>query len=83
MEELEDRFGERMETILEDIQSVAASTGQSNTDTWAIDPALMETSFANTADGFGEDEDAVFDEEMFDDGGEGAGVEGDLDLDDD
>ncbi|KAJ2919211.1 hypothetical protein MD484_g1272, partial [Candolleomyces efflorescens] len=37
----------------------------------------------NPADVFEEDADAIYDEEMFDDTGEGMGVEGDLDVDDD
>lgn len=37
----------------------------------------------NENDTWDEDADAVYDEELYDDGGAGAGVEGDLEMDED
>ncbi|RXW23786.1 hypothetical protein EST38_g2067 [Candolleomyces aberdarensis] len=97
VEELEDRLGDRMEGLLERIQSIqgeissSASAGTAAATAAAgvngivgEDPQVIgSVSWDNPTDDFGEDADAIYDEEMFDDSGEGVGVEGDLDLEDD
>lgn len=94
MEELEDRLGERMEGLLERIQSTQgdiSSSGSAGTAAAAGVNGIVgegpqvigSVSWDNPTDDFGEDADAIYDEEMFDDTGEGMGVEGDLDVDDD
>lgn len=85
MEELEDRLGDRMDELTERIQEIQATATPQVNGVVVEEPKLEEgaASWNNpAADGFGE-EDAVYDEEMFDDTGEGAGVEGDLDVEDD
>jgi hypothetical protein len=84
VEELEDRLGDRMEDILSDVKSSLASSppittnGIQQTESFGshgpMDPGIY----------FDMDEESyVHDEIVFDDMGEGAGVEGDLDMDDD
>ncbi|KAJ3535435.1 hypothetical protein NMY22_g6489 [Coprinellus aureogranulatus] len=85
VEELEDRLGDRMDELTERIQEIQgtadASASQVN---GTVGEEEGVTSWNNPADdGFGDDEDAAYDEEMFDDTGEGAGVEGDLDVEED
>ncbi|TFK27671.1 hypothetical protein FA15DRAFT_613497 [Coprinopsis marcescibilis] len=90
VEELEDRFGERMDELLQSIQDIASNSSSTTTENavngadWAIDPQLTEKSWSNPAEVFaGDDDDAVYDEEMYDDTGAGAGVEGDLEAGED
>ncbi|EAU86205.1 hypothetical protein CC1G_03416 [Coprinopsis cinerea okayama7 len=88
VEELEDRFGDQMDALLATIQEIAEATqgAPAAAATTAVNGTthmqLDETTWTNPAD-FGDDADAVYDEEMFDDTGEGAGVEGDLDVEED
>ena len=95
MEELEDRLGDRMEGLLERIQSIQGDIVSSSASAGTAAPGVNgivggedaqvigSVSWDNPADDFGEDADAIYDEEMFDDTGEGLGVEGDLDVEDD
>ena len=90
MEELEDRLGERMEGLLERIQSTQGDVSSGSAGATGMngivgeDPQVIgSVSWDNPTDVFEEDADAIYDEEMFDDTGEGMGVEGDLDVDDD
>ena len=83
MEELEDRLGDRMDELTERIQEIQGAPAPVPQVNGIEEPKVEEgvTSWTNPAtEGFGEDEDAVYDEEMFEDAGEGAGVEGDLDV---
>jgi len=82
VEELEDRLGDRMEEILSHVRS-----------SLTLSPAPITAIRVEQIEGFDPhaptdyvdmDEDAYVQEEiMFDDTGEGVGVEGDLDMDDD
>ncbi|TEB39978.1 hypothetical protein FA13DRAFT_43680 [Coprinellus micaceus] len=86
VEELEDRLGDRMDELTERIQEIQGAPAPVPQVNGIEEPKAEEgvTSWSNpAAEGFGEDEDAAYDEEMFDDAGEGAGVEGDLDVEDD
>ncbi|KAF5319978.1 hypothetical protein D9611_011043 [Ephemerocybe angulata] len=88
VEELEDRLGERMDELLENIQTiqgtstVAAPVNGVSEGAQIIQEGEGVATWANPG-GFEEDADAVYDEDMFDDTGEGAGVEGDLDAEED
>jgi RNA polymerase Rpb4 len=87
VEELEDRFGDRMDDLLQAIQDASGSLSIStnpivNGAEAHIDTSRIETNEEPTAV-FANDAEAVYDEEMFDDTGEGAGVEGDLDQEED
>jgi len=86
VEELEDRLGDRMQDILSDVKSSLTpspapitSNGihstEQTTDFGSYKPMDSIVSL--------EEEPYVHDEIVFDDMGEGAGVEGDLDMDDD
>lgn len=86
VEELEDRLGDRMEEILTHVQSSGATAAASAPQTIRMDSVhdddvvlIEEDSWRHNS----EDADGIIDEDMFDDTGEGAGVEGDLDVDDD
>ncbi|KAJ7269640.1 RNA polymerase Rpb4-domain-containing protein [Mycena rebaudengoi] len=78
VEELEDRLAERMEEVVSHVQAslVLDETGMTTV------PALTIRPTAGQSGDWG-DEDLVYPEDDFDDKGEGAGVEGDLDMDDD
>jgi hypothetical protein len=78
VEELEDRLAERMEEVVSHVQAslVLDETGMTTV------PALTMRPTAGQSGDWG-DEDLVYPEDDFDDKGEGAGVEGDLDMDDD
>lgn len=87
VEELEDRLGDRMEEILTHVRSSTAIAAASAPQTIRVDSLygddvvhIEEDSWQHNS---GEDADGIIDEDMFDDTGEGAGVEGDLDVDDD
>lgn len=79
VEELEDRLAERMEEVIAHVQA-----------SLVLDPVPSETRNTITArpkdrrvdTGANWDNDEEYDGEDFDDKGEGAGVEGDLDMDD-
>ena len=87
MEELEDRFGDRIDEILEHVQ--ASLTPQSNSDTVQKSngmngvPLAQQGSIIVEEDQWDLDADAPYEEDVYDDTGEGAGVEGDLDMEDD
>ncbi|EDR13244.1 uncharacterized protein LACBIDRAFT_308881 [Laccaria bicolor S238N-H82] len=85
VEELEDRLGDRMEEILTHVRSstaTAAASASQSIGMGSVDDVvhIEEDSWQHNS---GEDADGIIDEDMFDDTGEGAGVEGDLDVDDD
>jgi hypothetical protein len=85
VEELEDRFGDRIDEILGHVQE---SLMQSNSDTVkpnGINGALsvQQGSLIVEEDHWDLDADAPYEEDMYDDTGEGAGVEGDLDMEED
>ncbi|KAF9468606.1 RNA polymerase Rpb4-domain-containing protein [Collybia nuda] len=85
VEELEDRLGEGMDEILSHVQTTLASSSASAT----LDGQTPGAHFMDLiSDENGEPWDSLTypdaDEEViFDDTGEGAGIEGDLDMDDD
>ncbi|KAJ7800385.1 RNA polymerase Rpb4-domain-containing protein [Mycena olivaceomarginata] len=78
VEELEDRLAERMGEVISHVQ-----------ESLVVDPALAPISHATAVQNKISDEgeqwgiDEEYVEEVYDDQGEGAGVEGDLDMDDD
>lgn len=87
VEEIEDRLGDRMEEVLEVVRD---SVGGSASVTPApVVPTLSAAfDFGGAGEGYEEDrpgweDDGVGDEPEFDDLGDGAGVEGDLEMDDD
>lgn len=87
VEELEDRFGDSIEAILDDVR---ASLQPTNTD--AIngvngvngmhDVNGTGAEVIGEAEQWDEDADADYDEDVFDDAGAGNGIEGDLEMDD-
>lgn len=88
MEELEDRLGDRMDEVLSYVKSSLTNTTSPIAANGA--PPLQQTMNLTTGDRLGpltytdmDEEGYVGDEIMFDDTGEGLGVEGDLDVDDD
>jgi hypothetical protein len=85
VEELEDRFGDRIDEILGHVQK---SLAQSNPDTIKSNgingvPSMQQGSVIVEDDQWDVDADAPYEEDMYDDTGEGAGVEGDLDVEED
>ncbi|KAF8162450.1 RNA polymerase Rpb4-domain-containing protein [Mycena galopus ATCC 62051] len=76
VEELEDRLAERMEEVISHVQ-----------ESLVLDPALVPISRENVPRNTTQVEEWEADEEfvgeVFDDDGQGAGVEGDLDMEDD
>lgn len=87
MEELEDRFGDRIDEILEHVQK---SLTQSNPDAIIPKsngingvPSTQQGPIIVEEDQWDNDVDAPYEEDMYDDTGEGAGVEGDLDIEED
>jgi len=87
VEELEDRFGDRIDEILEHIQK---SLAQSNPDAVIPKsngingvPSAQQGPIIVEEDQWDNDADAPYEEDMYDDAGEGAGVEGDLDIEED
>jgi len=91
VEELEDRFGDSMNDILEIVESTVGSNTTTNATTVAMNGinghaddtssnvVMIEES--NDTELWDDDADAVYDEEIYDDEGAGAGVEGDLEMD--
>lgn len=82
MEELEDRFGDQIDEILGHVQE---SLIQHNPDTIRSNGVLsvQQGSMIVEGDQWDFDADAPYEEDMYDDTGEGAGVEGDLDMEED
>jgi hypothetical protein len=91
VEELEDRFGQQIEEILDNVKESLSSPieGAARTDVVNINgqsgPRILLESpvVVIEAEQWDEDADAIYDEEYFDDNGVGAGVEGDLEMDED
>lgn len=86
MEELEDRFGDQLDDILENIQSSTVTTrGTVQTNGINGQPERLSVDTVQVIqDGqWDEDADAIYDEDIYDDTGAGNGVEGDLEMDDD
>ncbi|KAK0455927.1 RNA polymerase Rpb4-domain-containing protein [Armillaria borealis] len=85
VEELEDRLGESMEEILVNVQSSLSSTANTTTEMNSYPSTVHEElGSVNEEDtSFWDAEGDVDTEIQFDDRGEGVGVEGDLDVDDD
>lgn len=86
MEELEDRLGDKMEEVLSHVKSsLTTQAGPDTANKSHLPLQDQEVAFTSQggppADG---DEDAYYEEDIvFDDTGEGAGVEGDLDMEED
>ena len=80
MEELEERLGDQMETVLEVIRDALPADGvPAERLTRAAEGIQEERLFLEDDDPSRDDHE----EQVFDDGGEGAGVEGDLEAEDD
>ena len=85
MEELEERLGGQIDTVLEVIRNAISADGipaepPTTVTTTLPPPAIQEERL------FLEDDDinwAYHEEPLFDDTGDGAGIEGDLELEDD
>ncbi|KAF9533299.1 HRDC-like protein [Crepidotus variabilis] len=92
IEELEDRLGDQLDEILGKVQNSLAESGNASS---AMANGVITTKSTTTNDpestpivieqntAWAEDVDAVYDDEYFDDTGAGAGVEGDLDMEED
>ena len=83
MEELEERLGDRMETVLEVIRDSISSDGVLAEPLTHIEPSPHTTQEERL---FLEDDDPGWEhseQHVFDDGGEGAGIDGDLEAEDD
>ncbi|KAI0642947.1 HRDC-like protein [Trametes meyenii] len=90
VEELEDRFGEKMDDILAAVKSSlsepAAVINGAPSDEGSAQAMQVETTYAEYTEDYAQGaEHWEYDanEVVFDDTGEGAGIEGDLDVDDD
>ena len=86
MEELEDRFGDRIDEMLGHVQeSLTPSNSYTITKSNGINGALpvQQGSVIVEEDHWDLDADAPYEEDMYDDNGEGAGIEGDLDMEED
>ena len=85
VEELEDRLGERMEEVLQIVRQSLSERRENTTGNTTASQVQLPTKIRAEEEVYDEDmygeEDA--DAEEFDDSGEGAGVEGDLEMDDD
>ena len=83
MEELEERLGDQMDTVLAVIRDSIPHNGAPAESTIRTTPPPQVTRGEGL---FLEDDDPNWDyheEQVFDDGGEGTGIEGDLEADDD
>ena len=86
VEELEDRFGEdRIEEILGHVKESLTQSQSDTIDSHGINGTLSEQqgSLIVEQEQWDFDADAPYEEDMYDDTGEGAGVEGDLDMEED
>ncbi|OJT12972.1 DNA-directed RNA polymerase III subunit RPC9 [Trametes pubescens] len=87
VEELEDRYGDQMEDILTAVKtSLKDSSPAVNGASGAAESGQMEATYTEYAEDYVQDAehwDHNANEVVFDDTGEGAGIEGDLDVDDD
>ncbi|KAL0577365.1 hypothetical protein V5O48_004617 [Marasmius crinis-equi] len=90
VEELEDRLGENMNSVLETVQASLSEKPSTAKDSSSLgangaSARVRELSYPDAdldADG-DEDMEGTHDDLVFDDSGEGAGIEGDLEMDDD
>ncbi|PFH54023.1 hypothetical protein AMATHDRAFT_45046 [Amanita thiersii Skay4041] len=87
VEELEDRIGDQMDTVISLVQSsltpaVTTTLNGQPRHTTIIEPIIDPEIEQHDWDAFCE-EDAIGDDEQFDDTGEGAGIQGDLEMDED
>ena len=86
VEELEDRFGgDRIDEILGHVKESLMQPHSDTVDSHGINGALsvQQSSLIVEQDHWDLDADAPYEEDMYDDTGEGAGVEGDLDMEED
>ncbi|KAF8903081.1 glycoside hydrolase superfamily [Gymnopilus junonius] len=85
VEELEDRFGDKLEEILGHVQEnlSAPQATASSTNRTHIQVIESTTEVVIGENSAWDEVDAVYDDEVFDDGGAGVGVEGDLEMDED
>ncbi len=91
VEELEDRFGQQIEEILNKVKESLSTPADGAPKTNGVNingqvvPQLATTQITieEQEQQWDEDADAIYDEEYFDDTGTGAGVEGDLEMDED
>ena len=86
VEELEDRLGEdRIEEILGHVKESLTQSHLDTIDSHDINgaPSLQQGALIVEQDHWDLDADAPYEEDMYDDTGEGAGVEGDLDMEED
>ena len=84
MEELEDRFGDRIDEMLSHVQESLVNPDTTSKPN-GINGVLSaeQGSIVLEEDQWDLDADAPYEEDMYDDMGEGAGVEGDLDMEED
>jgi len=82
VEELEDRFGDQIDEILGHVQK-SLTQSQSDGINGAQSAQQGSGSITVEEDHWDLDADAPYEEDMYDDTAEGAGVEGDLDMDED
>lgn len=81
VEELEDRLGQQIDQVLDIVKASFSNPAQrTRINGQNLPPAQV---VIEEADQWDEDADAIYDEEYFDDTGAGAGVEGDLEMDED
>lgn len=86
VEELEDRYGDQMEDILTAVKTSLKESPAVNGTSGAAQSAQVEATYTEYAEDYAhnaEHWDYNANEVVFDDTGEGAGIEGDLDVDDD
>ena len=86
VEELEDRFGgDRIDEILGHVKESLMQPHSDTVDSHGINGALsvQQSSLIVEQDHWDLDADAPYEEDMYDDTGEGAGIEGDLDMEED
>ncbi|KAF8158426.1 RNA polymerase Rpb4-domain-containing protein [Crassisporium funariophilum] len=86
VEELEDRFGEQLDEMLGLVQSSLTTSDSNAAKVNGITGGTTASQAVIVQDNqqwLDEDADAVYEEDMFDDTGEGNGVEGDLDMEED
>ncbi|KJA24012.1 hypothetical protein HYPSUDRAFT_39128 [Hypholoma sublateritium FD-334 SS-4] len=85
VEELEDRFGDQLDDILENIRSSTTSareTAQTNGINGQVEHSADTVQVIQDGQ-WDEDADAIYEEDIYDDTGAGNGVEGDLEMDED
>jgi len=86
VEELEDRFGEQIDEILDIVKGSLSEPPDPSTRTNGIQnpPEIPPMQIVvEEGEQWDEDADAIYDDEYFDDTGAGTGVEGDLEMDED